>query len=335
MDLMPSASLNFDGPGYFVRPAVAWRGTQYQLSDVAPGEDRSPSRTLPIASFDTGLMFERDPDAAGRKFTLEPRLLYLYVPYRRQDDLPLFDTALPDLNLVELFRTNRYVGADRMGDANQVSVGVTSRWLDAKDGRQFISATLGQTYYFSTPRVTLPDEPVPSSQHSDLVGQLTVSAFKNFNADFGLQWDPTTSRSERAEVNLQYRPSGEQVVNVAYRFQRDLLEQAEVSTAWPINQHWNVFARGIYSLKDHQTIERFAGFEYRACCWRVKMLARRFVSSRPTTGGGTGEQDTGVYLQLELTGLASVGSAADTFLTEAIRGYARPVEPSLAKTPGL
>ncbi len=216
-----------------------------------------------------------------------------------------------------------------MGDANQVSVGVTSRWLDARDGRQFISATLGQTYYFSTPQVTLPGEPAPATQHSDLVGQLDLSAFKNFNADFGLQWDPTTSRSERAEIVLQYRPAGERVVNVAYRFQRDLLQQAEVSTAWPINTHWNAYVRGIYSLKDNQTIERFAGFEYRACCWRVKMLARRFVSTR------TGAQDSGIYLQLELTGLASVGSAADTFLTEAIRGYSPPAEPSLAKAPGL
>jgi len=335
MDVMPSASLNVDGPGYFVRPAIAWRGTQYQLDDVAPGQDRSPSRTLPIASFDTGLMFERDADFARRKLTLEPRLLYLYVPYRRQDDIPLFDTAVPDLNLVELFRTNRYVGADRMGDANQVSVGVTSRLLDAQDGRQFISATLGQTYYFQTPRVTLPGEPVPTTPHSDLVGQLTLSAFQNFNAGFGLQWDPTTSRSERAEVDLQYRPSGQQVVNLAYRFQRDLLEQAEISSAWPINQHWNAFVRGIYSLRDHRAIERFAGFEYSASCWKVKMLVRRFVSSRPVGTSSAGQQDTGVYLQLELTGLASVGSAADTFLSEAIRGYSRPAEPSLAKAPGL
>ena len=336
MDLMPTASLNIDGPGYFMRPSIGWRGTQYQLDDVAPGQDRSPSRTLPIASFDTGLLFERDPDSWGRKLTLEPRLLYLYVPYRNQNSLPVFDTALPDLNLVELFRTNRYVGDDRMADANQVSVGMTSRLLDAKDGRQFISATLGQTYYFQPPRVTLPGEPLPSPAHSDLVGQLTLSAFKNWNADFDMQWDPATSQSEREEINVQYRPSGEQVVNLAYRYQRDLLEQAEISAAWPINDHWNVFVRGVYSLRDGQSIERFAGFQYSSCCWRLKLLARRYVSTRPTdVTASTGQQDTSIFLQLELIGLASVGSAADSFLTEAIRGYSRPVEPSLVKTPGL
>jgi LPS-assembly protein len=329
-DLMPAVSLNLIGAGYFMRPAIAWRATQYQLSDVAPGQEHSPSRTLPIASFDTGLLFERDPDSHGRKLTLEPRLLYLYVPFRDQSQIPLFDTAVPDLNLVELFRTNRYVGADRQGDANQVSAGVTSRLLDAQDGRQFISATLGQTYYFTTPRVTLPGE-APLTSRSDFVAQLNISAFKNWNADLGLQWNPRDGRSERTEINLQYRPSGEQVVNVGYRYQRGLLEQTDVSGAWPINRRWFAFARGVYSIQDHQAIERFVGFEYRACCWRVRMLARRFVSSRPPSGVGAGEQTNGFYLQLELTGLASVGSAADSFLTEAIRGYTRP-EAALGKT---
>ncbi len=337
VDMTPSASLNFDGPGYFVRPGIAWRGTQYELEDVPAGLPSSPSRTLPIVSFDTGLLFERDPDAWGRRLTLEPRILYLYVPYRNQDDLPVFDTAVPDLNLVELFRTNRYVGADRMGDANQISVGVTSRLLDAQDGRQFVSATLGQTYYFQTPRVLLPGEVPTTEDHSDLVGQVTLSAFKNWNAGVGLQWDPSTSLTQREEIDLQYRPSGEEVVNLAYRFQRDLLEQAEISTAWPISRHWNVFARGVYSLRDGEAIERFAGFEYSACCWKVRMLARRYVSTRPPAGTTStiGQQDTGFFLQLELTGLASVGSSADTFLTESIRGYTRPQEPGLVRNPGL
>jgi LPS-assembly protein len=337
LDLMPSASLDIDGPGYFVRPAIAWRGTHYQLSDVPAGMPTSLSRTMPIASFDTGLVFEQDPDAAGRKFTLEPRLLYLYVPYRNQNDLPVFDTAVPDLNLVQLFRTNRYVGADRMSDANQVSVGVTSRLLDAQDGRQYISATLGETYYFQPPRVLLPGETPASSDHSDLVGQLTLSAFKHWNAGIGLQWDPTSSLREREEINVQFRPSGQEVVNLAYRFQRDLLEQAEVSAAWPLSQHWNVFARGVYSLKDSEAIERFVGFEYAASCWKVRALVRRNVSTRPPEGSTSslGQQDTGFFLQVELTGLASVGSAADTFLIESIRGYTRPTEPGLAKTTGL
>jgi LPS-assembly protein len=336
IDVMPAVSLDFDTPGYFVRPGIAFRATQYELDNTQPGQETAPLRTLPLASFDTGLMFER---AAGsrdqRTVTLEPRLLYLYVPYRNQDQLPLFDTGLPDLDPVELYRNNRYVGADRVGDANQISIGVTSRLLDANNGKQFLTATVGQIYYFTNPRVLLPPQyvngvPTPTEvprtdNRSDFVAQIALTAFQNWSADLGVQWDPQTSQTERSEINVQYKPAGQSVINVGYRYQRDVLEQAEVSSSWPVSDAWNIFVDGIYSILDHKPLERFGGFEYRACCWRVRAGARSFVSNR------NGTSDTGVYLQLELTGLASVGSESDSFLTSTIRGYV-PAENPLRPT---
>ena len=351
LDLYPTTSLNIDGPGYFVRPSIAWRATQYELSNTTPGEPSSPSRTLPIASVDTGLKLERAAGSHGqRTILLEPRVMYLYVPYRNQRDLPVFDTAVPDLNPVELYRTNRYVGADRVGDANQVSVGVTTRLLDALDGRQYLTATIGQEIYFTTPRVTLPGELPRTDRRSDLIAQLALTAFQHWSADAALQWDPQTSQMQRALVDVQYHPAPDRVVNLGYRFERGVLSQAalvtgqgqvgqtilcgtpvtpscnveqlEASAAWPIGRSWSVFARAVYSLADHEALERFAGFEYRACCWSLRLGARRYVGARPTTSTArTGPQDTGVWLQLELTGLASVGSASDASLTEAIPGY--------------
>lgn len=358
-DITPALSLNLDGPGYFFRPAASFRATQYELENTSPGEDKSPSRTLPIASVDAGLQFERDlGSAAKRKLTLEPRMLYLYAPYRDQNDLPVFDTALPDLVPVELFRNNRYVGADRVSDADQVAMGLTSRLLDGHDGRQFVAATIGQIYYFETPRVVLPYEVQPSGTRSDFVAQLAVNAFSDWNSSLGMQWSPQSSRVERADVNIQYKPAPDKVINLAYRFERGTVhpasqcniddatgaattlltaaqysqagicgfEQVEISGAWPIAKHWNAFAREVYSLQDQQPLESFAGFEYGACCWRIRFGARRYISRRPLTPQSTeaGPQDTAAWLQLELTGLASVGSASDTFLIDEIRGYTRP-----------
>jgi LPS-assembly protein len=335
-DLLPSASLDFSAPGYFVRPGVAWRFTQYELSDLpfpsprdnalsavplinAESPDRSPSRALPTLSFDTGLLFEREADSAGsRILTLEPRMLYVYTPYRPQNDLPLFDTALPDLNMVELFRTNRYVGADRVGDADQLSVGATSRLLDATDGTQFLAASLGQIYYFKAPRVLLPDEAPETSGTSDMVAQLALTAYKHWSANFDLEWNPTTFAGERTEVGVQYHPAPEQVLNLTYRMQRDQIKQIEASGAWPISRKWNLYSRFVYSLLDEKMLDQFAGFEYGACCWRLRLVGRRYLSNP------LGQQSTGVYIQLELTGLASVGSAADALLTEAIPGYKPP-----------
>ncbi|HEY8052132.1 MAG: LPS-assembly protein LptD [Steroidobacterales bacterium] len=342
-ELMPAVSLDLTGPGYFLRPAYAWRLTQYELTELLPGQPSSPSRTLPIASLDAGLVFERETGSRNqRKLTLEPRILYLDVPYRNQDQLPVFDTALPDLTPVELFNTNRFVGADRVSDANQVSMGVTSRLLDARSGRQFLAATFGQTYYFGTPRVMLPGETPITARRSDFVAQLALSAYQDWSADMGVQWDPQNGRSERTQVNLQYKPAPQTVINVAYRYERFVQEpvfvqgvpvqcaplvagpatcdsrgfdQVDISGAMPIRRDWNVFVRDVYSLRDNKELERFAGFEYRSCCWRLRLGARRYLSSF------NGSQDTGIWLQLELAGLAGVGSASDTSLSEEIRGY--------------
>ncbi|HSU42492.1 MAG TPA: LPS assembly protein LptD, partial [Polyangiaceae bacterium] len=159
-DLAPRFGADWSAPGFFVRPSAGYRYTQYSLRDVAPGTDDSPTRSLPFASLDAGLVFERPSGSHGqRRLTLEPRALYLYTPYRAQDDLPLFDTGLPDLNLVELYRTNRYVGADRVNDANQISFGLTSRLFDSASGAQYLAMSVGQAYYFVKPRVVLPGEP--------------------------------------------------------------------------------------------------------------------------------------------------------------------------------
>ncbi len=338
MDTRPHAMLDFEGPGWFVRPGVAYEFTQYMLQNTAFGQDANPTRALPTASFDTGLTFERPVGTdGGRTLTLEPRMLYVYTPYRNQDQLPIFDTALPDLNIVELFNTNRFVGYDRVSDANQVTTAITTRLLDTASGQQFLSATLGQTYYFTQPQVLAPENPQTGSR-SDLVAEVSLAAYEHWNVNAGLQWDPQMSRSDRTVIELQYKPASDAVINVAYRFQRDTLleqqlaaaegnptssslDQMELSTAWPVADHWNLYGRVVYALDEHQTLERFAGFEYHSCCWAVRLLGRRALSD------STGRQDTGIFLQLELNGLASVGSTAGTFLGNSIQGYS-PTSPT-------
>ncbi|MET0292104.1 MAG: LPS assembly protein LptD [Steroidobacteraceae bacterium] len=320
LDVQPQAALRFEGPGWFVTPAAAFRSTSYALDGVTPGQTTSPSRNLPLLSLDTGMIFERAAGTNGkRRMTLEPRLMYLYAPYRNQDDIPVFDTGVPDLNWVQLFRDNRYVGADRVGDANQLTAGLTTRLFASDSGTRFLSATVGQTVYFETPRVALPTENLAGRDGSDYIAQLELRAFRNWNVDMGVQWNPQAEYAERSEIRVQYRPESTRVVNLGYRYQRDRLEQADVSAAWPVAKDWRLYGRVLYSLRDDNAIEQFAGLEYGSCCWGVRAVARRYVSNR------TGERDSGFLIQLELKGLSSVGTAADAFLERAIRGYsARP-----------
>jgi LPS-assembly protein len=323
LDVEPSLGWRVDGQGTYLAADAALRHTSYSLSDVAAGLDDSPTRSAPILSLDTGLVLERAAGSHGQRLqTIEPRLLYLYVPFREQDDLPVFDTALPDLNLVQLFRTNRYVGADRVSDANQVAVGLTTRLLDSAGGRQYLSATLGQAFYFDDPRVRLPDEPVSSRSSSDVVGELELSAYQDWSARVGVQWDPENTHIAKSDFSLQYRPASDRVINAGYRLQRDSIEQFDVSAAWPISREWRGFGRWVYSLRENKTLDQFIGLEYGSCCWALRLITRRYVGSR------TGDTDTSIGLQLELKGLSSVGVDNEAFLRGTIRGYsALPPEP--------
>jgi LPS-assembly protein len=311
-DVEPTASWAFRGPGAFLVPSVGWRATRYALRDD-PGVDDSPAFSAPIASVDGGLTFERTDGA--RLETFEPRALYTYIPYRDQSTVPIFDTGLPDFNLIQLFRSERYVGGDRLGDANQLAVGATSRVVDAASGNQLLAATLGEIYYFTPPKVTLPTEPAVVGDTSDVVAQVALAAYKHWNVDLGEQWDPHAGRSDVSELQLQYQPAGDRVVNFGYRFRRDLLEQVDASSAWPVADSWNLYARYVYSLRDRTATDAFAGFEYRSCCWGLRLVFRHYVSTF------TGTRDTSLSLQLELNGLSSVGQKTGAFLEQSIRGY--------------
>jgi LPS-assembly protein len=389
VNLSPEIRWSSRGPGYFFEPAVGYDFTQYDLQDAGFGLPSTPSRALPYARVDTGLIFERDAGSQGQRTqTLEPRLVYSYVPYRNQNELPIFDSGLPDLNLTELFRTNRFVGWDRIGDANQVALAVTTRLFDTVSGTQYLSATIGQIRYFSIPRVGLPEDvlslpaairdqyplgtiplvnplavpgaltapggqsyvPFPgqylpgqyflgqyplSAQAralalgqdpaafpaSDIVAEVALTGYKHLGVNLDYQWNPYTSQTEKSEISAQYRPDPTRVINIGYRFQEGILKQWDGSFAWPIAGHWNTVGRWVYSLQDRQTIEQVAGFEYKSCCYKVQLVQRRYLSIRPgsTTVGGT--LDTSIALQLELTGLSSVGKREDSFLEQSIRGY--------------
>ena len=215
-----------------------------------------------IATLDAGLVFERSSGSHGqRRLTLEPRALYLYTPFREQGQLPLFDTGLPDLNLVQLYRTNRYVGADRVNDANQVAVGLTSRLLDSSSGAQYLSVSVGQAYYFEKPRVVLPDRAAGDARHLRLHRAGFADGIQELESGSRLSVE---SRGRHAasgsQFRLQYRPGGERVVNLAYRALRDRIEQVDASVAWPISNRWNVYGRYVYSLLDSKTLDQFAGF---------------------------------------------------------------------------
>ena len=315
MNIAPEVALPITGPGWFVTPSVVLDHTRYDLNDTLPGADDAPDRTLPIASLDTGLTLERTMSNRSRIQTIEPRMLFVHVPFRDQADLPVFDTITPDLNLIQLYRTNRYLGVDRIADTDQVSLGITSRILDVSTGRELVAATIGQTRYFSNSKVVLPDQTFESTESSDYIAEVSFLLNENMNFDIGHQWGTSGDGTTQSEARFQYRPASNKILNLAYRFRRDSLEQGDLSWSWPVGDNWNVVGRYNFSFRDDEALEQFFGLEYESCCWGLRLVSRRHISTRD------GTQDSSIGLQLVLKGMASVGTAADKILERGILGY--------------
>ena len=317
LDSTQELSLRFARSGMFLTPAIALRQTNYWLDNAAPGEDDVLRRGLPIGSLDMGMTFERATERGRRSWlqTIEPRLLYVRVPFEDQSTLPVFDTIVPDFNLIQLFRKYQFVGPDRIADTDQLSFGVTTRLIDAVNGRERLTGTLGQTRYLNPQQVTLPGTAPTDTQASDYVAEVAVGLRDAWALDVGYQWNSETSTTARTETRLEYRPKEDRVFGIGYRYRRDALEQGDVSLVWPLAQRWRLIGRYSYSFLDKERLEDFLGWEYEACCWRLRMVNRNYVSRR------TGETDNSISVQLELKGLSQRVTSPDELLDRGILGY--------------
>lgn len=300
LNVAPGASLPLTASWGFLTPRVGARHIGYRLSRT---EEERASVTAGVFSLDGGLFFERETRFAERPYlqTLEPRLFYLYVPYRDQDRLPNFDTALPDLSFASLFRENRLVGGDRIADANQVTAAVTTRFLDDADGTERLRLSLGRIYYFDDLRVNVPaGARTPAA--SDLLVEAAAWLRANVHARAFVQWNRERDEAARASLYLQYQPARERIVNLGYQLIRGEIEQTDVSTEWPLTARLRLRARSLYSLRDERNLESYAGVVYQTCCWALRVFgSRRF--SPPAA------QVNAFHLELELTGLGSLGKA--------------------------
>jgi LPS-assembly protein len=324
----PVLSMPRLAPGWFVTPKTGLRYAGYQLDQSAAGQPTAPSTAIPWASLDSGLVFERPTTFGSRSLTqtLEPRLFYVYVPYHNQDQVPIFDTALADFNYPQLFTENRFVGGDRFGDANQATLALTTRFLQA-DGQELLRGTLGQRFYFRNERVALtPDSTLRTSRESDVLASVGARLQQRLTFDFTTQYNPYDHRVEKYSVGMRYAPELAKLFNASYRFQRDLLRQIDLSGQWPVAAGWYAVGRYNYSFFDHRLLEGLAGAEYNAGCWVFRFVVQRLQAASQVTS-------TTFIFQLEFTGVGQVGTAeALQLLRRDIPGYSviNRADPTLA-----
>lgn len=320
--LYPQLSLPFERPGYYVTPKIGVHHTQYALDRDLTGKSDSITRSLPIFTLDSGLNFERDTTLFAREYlqTLEPRIYYVRTPYRNQDDIPVFDTARFDFGFAQIFSENLYAGGDRIADANQITAAVTSRLIDPGTGAERMRATVGQRYYFDDQRVTLPGEPRRDGRRADMLAAFSGRVTTNSWIDSAWQYNPRDQLTERFNFKVRYQPEFAKALNLGYRYSREVLEDLDLSGQWPLGGGWYGVARVTRSLKENRITETIAGVEYDGGCWVVRSAVHRFATNPD-------DVTEALFLQLELNGLASVGSSPVNLLKRSVAGYGKINEP--------
>jgi LPS-assembly protein len=337
-DIYPYLAADFGTSAWFVRPRLAYRYTAYQLGSdyqdygyrgplgrgaTTPFDQKSPSRSLPVVSLDSGLVFDRSTTLFGNGYTqtLEPRLYYLYVPYRNQNNLPLFDTNVMSFDYWQLFSTNQFSGADRQMDANNLTAALTTRLLD-DSGVERVSASIGQIHYFSPQKVLATDW-----VRSAYVAQLDVQLSDRWRLNSAYQWSPNTRLTDMAAVQLQRRLRTDGIFNFSYRYRRGLLEQYSASVVYPVSERWRLVGSWTYSVKDRQSVDALAGVEYDSCCVSLRLVGRSYVNQSyygfgpVPTGGNLDRRDNAVMFEVVFKGLGSTGGQIDPLLRRDILGY--------------
>jgi LPS-assembly protein len=356
----PQLVTSWQQPGMYLTPKFGVHYTQYNTNagqlttsgayngTTSIGSDTA-SRTLPILSLDSGLVFDRKTQYFGRNLnqTLEPRLYYLYVPYRDQTNLPLFDTGVADVSYAQMFSENIFTGWDRVSNANQVTAALTSRYSLDKTGQQLMSFSLGQRVFFQPQQVNLyANQPTSSYGSNDYFAQAAgvVAPYTSINgfaqvspyaqANSASNNTASVNRINRASIGGRFQPSRENVLNYTYRYQNQdyipgaatsgmtatAVMQNDVSAAWKIWGPLRAVGRYTYSAVQSSQIESLAGLEYNASCWTARAVYHRAMTYSSTQ---TPFLNTSFFVQLELKGMGSIGSSPLDVLRRNVPNYTR------------
>jgi LPS-assembly protein len=335
LHLEPGVSLPLDWSWGFIKPSLKYAYTKYDVTLDSQGRNPalggvtdfngSPDRSVPILSVDSGLYFDRNTQWFGKDYrqTLEPRMFYLYVPEKDQDDIPVFDTGENTFSYASLWRDNRFSGRDRIGDANQLSLGVTNRWIES-NGLERQRLSVGQTLFFRDRKVQLPGlegRPGSTSDVSPYALEYQYRHNRDWSFTSTFNWDPDEGRTNSGSAMFHYQPANDprKIVNFGYRYRNDTvrfdqatgtwkyggdygneflpdgtanpeyikdyykINQHDISTIWPVLPQWSVIARWQHDYSRNRTLEAFGGFEYDNCCWKVRLINRYWIDYDETS----------------------------------------------------
>ena len=313
IDVGMKASKRFGHDAWYFKPSLNYQATHYSLQNNATGN--SLNRGLPTFTLDSGLFFERDINGKLKQ-TLEPRLFYTYTPYEDQSSIPIFDSARTDFSTSnQLFEANRFTGKDRIADANQLTLALTSRIQKKENGDELFKTSIGQIFYFDDRKVTLPGDSVLSDKSSEFAFEVSTKLNEKTRFSTTAFWDPSTSKWASTEARMNYADEKNRILNLNYQHISGEVSEVDTSFALPINKKWGFVGKLDYDLSNSRVLEQLAGIEYKDCCLTSRLVARRYLTTDNTS------YDDAVFFEFNLKGLGGISTGVNAILKENIYGY--------------
>ncbi|WP_076407445.1 LPS assembly protein LptD [Shewanella sp. UCD-KL12] len=347
--LEPSISYPIHGPAGSFTSEVKLLQTNYWQDDQGyvgnEHLDSQVNRTLPQVRLHGQINFERYTE--NYRQTLEPQFQYLYVGYEDQSNIGIYDTAQLQEDYYGLFRERRFSGLDRIADANQMTLGLTTRLFDDHNVEK-LKFSLGQIFYFNDSRVGISDPSMPeqtftqeNTSNSVLAAELNAQLYKDWYMSGSIQYDTKQSENKKSEVTLDFRPGANKLLQFSYRYVPDLLNtntnesvnisQTGMRGAWPINDSLYLVGNWYYDLNESRSVETYAGFQYESCCWALRLsyhyrIKTNYDDDYNPTLDNRELFESGVYLNFVIKGLGGSGPlGVSDMLNDGLFNYRKPL----------
>lgn len=296
----------------------------------------SVSRFIPSFKIHSGINLERDFSLfeADYRQTLVPQVQYLYVPYQDQSAIGLYDTTSLQQDYYGLFRDNRYSGYDRIADANQLTLGLSSSFLNAQ-GKEKLRFAAGQNFYLSESETTLAvnsDEVELATGRSSLISEFDINFENDYFLHAGVEWDTDEKVIKRYNTTVEKRWAHNTYLQVNYRYYRESdsaqwyesVNQIGSKINWSIDTQWTTFASYYYDIEFTNAYESIVGIKYQSCCWALGLTYDQhmlpYYGSEANIDNNI-ETDRSISVTIELMGLGGVGYSSGE---QGLFDYGRP-----------
>jgi len=339
LHLEPTISLPLGNRWGSINTEAKLLATHYNQTNIDDYNDSNPNaklsssvnRTMPQFKIDGKMVFERDVVLTpGYTQTLEPRVQYLYVPYRDQSDIMAYDSTFLQSDYSGLFRDRSYSGLDRIASANQITTGVTSRIYDDAAVERF-NVSVGQIYYFTESRTgdtnTIPWEKDDKTGSLVWAGDTYWRMTDKWGLRGGIQYDTRLNNVSTSSSAIEYRQDSDRLVQLTYRYAspeyirvtlpsnrssqqqyRDGISQIGAAASWPIVDRWSVVGAYYYDTNTSKPADQMLGVQYNSCCYAIRVGYERklngwdYDNNKPN---GQAKYDNSIGFNIELRGLSS------------------------------